>query len=139
NVPLQLVIDSNKGLDPDHLDVNQIVSIPGYLTDQYKLKEGDTFWKIATGRRMSLETLLLVNPEMNPQVLSAGQSIQIPMRIRNPIVSESKPYDYESLMTDIRRLVTIYPFLSNQSIVHSVVGKNLCELQIGAGSRKVHM
>lgn len=138
NVPLRLVIDSNPNVDPNNLIIGQTVMVPGYLTDHHRIKKGDTLWKMATDRRISLETLLLINPGMDPLDLQVGESIDIPIRIRKPVVTGEKQYDYEALMIDIRRLRKIYPFMRQDQIGNSVMGKALPELQIGAGDKKVH-
>jgi g-D-glutamyl-meso-diaminopimelate peptidase len=42
------------------------------------------------------------------------------------------------MMTDIRRLKSIYPFLKTSPIGDSVLGKNIPEVMIGNGDKRVH-
>src|SRR5690625_6124509 len=40
---------------------------------------------------------------------------------------------------DIQLLQSVYPFIVRQNIGHSVMGKDIVELKIGVGPKKVHM
>lgn len=138
NVPLRLLIDSNPDTDPQNLRIGEEIAIPGYLFNNYGIKEEDTLWGLATNRRISVDALLLLNPGVNPRELQVGQEIQIPVRVTELVVTGKKEYDYEALVVDIRQLLTIYPFLQREIIGNSVMGKELPELTIGRGEKRVH-
>jgi g-D-glutamyl-meso-diaminopimelate peptidase len=60
-------------------------------------------------------------------------------RIFTPLVRDKAPYTYERLQGDIALLKQVYPFMDVSSIGKSVLGKDLFALQIGNGSKKVHV
>lgn len=139
NIPLRLIIESNPGVNPQELNIGQRITIPGYVVKTYEVQEGETFWKIATERRISLEALLLLNPDADPQNLQIGQRVRIPVRITKPVVTGKTAYDYTVLTEDVRRLLTVYPFMRRHDIGYSVMGKSLPELRIGRGEKKIHL
>lgn len=139
NIPLPLIIDSNPTVSPAALQVGQIVRIPGYLVEAYSIQPGDTLWRIAQNLGIELDALQLLNPDINPQLLQIGQSISIPIRVNRPIVQGNRAYDYNALMNDLRQLVEVYPFMLSRTIGQSVMGKDLIELQVGRGAKRVHM
>lgn len=138
NIPLQLIIDSNRDIDPNALDVGQTVRIPGFAAVDYRIRAGDTLWKIAQSRNLQVDALLLANRNINPNGLYIGQMIKVPLRITWRIVQGRKNYDYASLMSDLRRLENVYPFMRVPSIGSSVLGKSIPETLIGNGNKRVH-
>ncbi|MBT2640780.1 LysM peptidoglycan-binding domain-containing protein [Bacillus sp. ISL-41] len=138
NIPLQLIIDSNRDIDPNALDVGQTVRIPGFAAVDYRIRAGDTLWKIAQSRNLQVDALLLANRNINPNGLYIGQMVKVPLRITWRIVQGKKNYDYASLMSDLRRLENVYPFMRVPSIGNSVLGKSIPETLIGNGNKRVH-
>ncbi|OLS38532.1 M14 family metallopeptidase [Bacillus sp. MRMR6] len=138
NISLPLIEDSNQDIQPNQLAVGQRIRIPGFVTQNYQVKAGDTFWGIAQSRNLSLEALLRVNPNVNPNQLRVGQTINLPLRITWRIVQGKQPYDYSQVMSDSRRLQSVYPFLRMFMIGNSVLGKEIPELLIGRGSKRIH-
>lgn len=45
-IPLQLILDSNENINPQFLRVGQRIRIPGFVTIDYQLKQGDSFGKL---------------------------------------------------------------------------------------------
>lgn len=43
------------------------------------------------------------------------------------------------MLTELDQLLTIYPFIHSQSIGNAILGKDLIELQVGTGSKEVHV
>ncbi|MGZ7441311.1 M14 family metallopeptidase [Paenibacillus sp. TH7-28] len=138
NLPLQLIVDSNAGVDAANLAVGQEVNIPGFLVSEYQIKPGDSLWKLARDRGISLDMLILLNPSVNPNRLEIGQRVQLPLRVTWFVVDVRKPYNYAALRSDLNRLMDLYPFLGYRNIGHSVMGKPLPELRIGKGNKRVH-
>ncbi|MEH7886509.1 M14 family zinc carboxypeptidase [Bacillus sp. JJ1609] len=138
NVSLQLIIDSNRDLDPNALMAGQRVRIPGYAAVDYRIRAGDTLWEIAQSRKLQVDALLLANRNINPNGLYIGQMIKIPLRITWRIVQGKKNYDYAALTNDLNRLQSVYPFMQLPSIGNSVLGKKIPEALIGKGSKRVH-
>lgn len=138
-IPLTLIIDSNQNVNPNALQVGQIIRIPGFYVNFYFIKPGDTFWSISNRLGLNLDMLQLLNPTLNPLALQIDQRINVPVRVYNPIVRGKRSYDYAALLNDIRQLIEIYPFIRNTSIGSSVIGKEISEIRIGRGTKKVHL
>lgn len=139
NLPLKLVMDSNRGMNPAELKIGQTVEIPGYRVNKYTIKAEDTLWRIAKQLQLSVDAILLLNQGINNQYLQIGQIINIPKRVQKFIVQGEKQYDYDTLLADIDQLEMIYPFIRVETIGRSVMGKRLIEIRIGSGNKKVHM
>jgi g-D-glutamyl-meso-diaminopimelate peptidase len=138
NVSLQLIIDSNPDLNPNALMAGQRVKIPGYAAVDYRIRSGDTLWSIARSRNLQVDALLLANRNINPNGLYIGQVIKVPLRVTWRIVQGKKNYDYDTLINDLNRLQSIYPFMRVPSIGNSVLGKRIPETLVGKGSKRVH-
>ncbi|GGH79738.1 g-D-glutamyl-meso-diaminopimelate peptidase [Pullulanibacillus pueri] len=139
DVPLPLVIASNPKVDPERLEVGQKLSIPGYVKQTVTIKKGDTFWSIATERQIPLDALILMNPETDPHNLKIGEAVYVPIRITRPIIKTNQPYDYAMMLKDINRLQAVYPFITQESIGRSVLGKSIPEVTVGHGPKKLHV
>ncbi|MFY0783457.1 M14 family zinc carboxypeptidase [Peribacillus simplex] len=137
-VNYQLIIDSNNGIDPLALMIGQQIKIPGFTTTSYSIKQGDSLWAIARSRNLPLDALFLVNPNLNPNALQVGQTISVPLRITWRLVQGNQEYDYEMMVTDVRRLKNIYPFIKTSPIGDSVLGRDIPEVLIGNGNKRVH-
>jgi g-D-glutamyl-meso-diaminopimelate peptidase len=137
-VPLRLIMDSNN-VNPDELVPGENISIPGYVKTSYTLKSGETLWSIATERGMDLDSVLLVNPGISPKRLRTGEAIQLPVRVARPFIKGKQSYDYATLMHDLNRLQSLFPFIQQRSIGRSVLGKSLQEIVIGRGEKQVHI
>ncbi len=53
-------------------------------TTPYTIKAGDTFYKIAKAQNISLDALVAANPGVNPDKLSIGQIVCIPIESTQP-------------------------------------------------------
>lgn len=138
-VPFQLIVDSNRDSNPNQLFIGQSVQIPGFVTTNVRITAGDSLWSIAKQRGIPVDAILVTNPNINPNTLQIGQLIRVPVRVTWRVVNGKENYTYELMMNDIRQLVAIYPFIINESIGNSVMGKTLPELRIGRGSKRLHM
>lgn len=138
HIPLQLILNSNRNVNPQILSVGTRLQIPGFIAIPYQIQPGDSFWSIASSRNLSLNTLLLVNPGINPYALQVGHTIRIPTRITWRLINGEQPYDYDTMMNDIRQLQAIYPFLQVSSIGNSVLGRDIPEILVGTGGKRVH-
>ncbi|CAI9388723.1 M14 family metallopeptidase [Niallia sp. Sow4_A1] len=138
-VPLNLILDSNPSVNPNKLAVSETIQIPGFESQVHQIKQGDTLWKIAGARNISVDSILLLNQQLNPNKLKVGEEILIPNRIVGRFVQGKKKYDYTSLQSDMNRLIKAFPFIKKETIGKSVLGKNLDEIRIGKGKKKVHI
>lgn len=139
DVPLTLIEKSNPQMEAHQLVVGESVQIPGYMLQEYTVDKNDTLWKIAMLHNLPLDSLQLVNPSVNTTALKVGGMIYLPQRINELVISYRNQYTYEKMQDDLRRLLEIYPFIVSQTIGHSVMGKELIELQIGTGTKQVHL
>ncbi|MFS0822709.1 M14 family zinc carboxypeptidase [Bacillus sp. 1P02SD] len=137
-IPLHLLTDSNLHVKSTKLQVGEKVNIPGFVSRPYTIETGDTLWKLAKSHTLLADALFLVNPGIDAENLQVGQTIQLPERVVDPIVNGNRKYDFEDLMRDIQELQGIYPFLQTRPIGKSVLGKELVELRLGRGVKKVH-
>jgi len=138
-VPLNLIMDSNPGVNPSNLIPGTSVEIPGYVSAEHRVAPGESLWLIARARGVPLDTLFLLNPGVNPYALYVGQIIRVPIRVTWLVVQGQRLYDYNALTSDLNRLVDVYPFIRRRSIGTSVMGKSIPELRIGRGTKRVHV
>ncbi len=138
-IPMPLIIDSNPAENSEELQVGQVVRIPGYFVNFYTIQPGDSFWMIANRLGVHSDMIQLLNPTLSPFNLQTGQTINVPVRVHMPIVQGKRAYDFAAMINDIRQLVTIYPFITSRTIGSSVMGKDLIELRVGHGTKRVHM
>ena len=139
NVPLLLIEQSNPGVVPQQLMVGQAIQIPGYLSERYTVRPNDTAWTIATKNHLHLDSLSVLNPTVDLNHLQIDQILHIPKRVTHFLISDVDNYSYEKMSQDIQLLQSVYPFIVRQNIGHSVMGKDIVELKIGVGPKKVHM
>ncbi|WP_144548024.1 M14 family metallopeptidase [Bacillus sp. X1(2014)] len=137
-VDLQLINDSNPKIDPNNLSVGQQVWIPGFVAKEYQIQQGDSLWSIAQQMNLPLKAMELTNPELDASNLSPGQTIKVPTRINWRIVQSGQKYDYSNLLKDINRLKEIYPFIQVSNIGNTVLGRDIPEIMVGTGEKKVH-
>ncbi|WP_370222064.1 M14 family metallopeptidase [Cytobacillus sp.] len=138
-VPVNLIADSNPGVNPASLQIGQEINIPGFTLQNYTVRPGDTFWKLSSSRNLSVDAVLLVNQSLNPTSLATGGAIKLPRRVISPIVSGRRNYDYKALTADISMLSDIYPFIKVNTIGRSVLGKPIQEIRLGKGNKKVQI
>src|SRR5699024_7316492 len=60
--PLVLIIDANRGLDPDPLSFGMMVKMPVCATIQYTIKQCYTLWTLARTYNIDINALWLLNP-----------------------------------------------------------------------------
>ncbi|MDQ0213864.1 g-D-glutamyl-meso-diaminopimelate peptidase [Oikeobacillus pervagus] len=137
-LPLQFILDSNPGMDPNSLKIGKKILIPGFIAEEYTIKQGDTLWKLAQKRNMSMDALLVANSSVHPKLLKIGQQIVIPKRIVSRVVQGQNAYDFSLFKSDVDELKKIYPFIHVDEIGKSVDGLPIYEIKIGKGRKKVH-
>ncbi|ASN05567.1 M14 family metallopeptidase [Virgibacillus necropolis] len=139
DVPLVLIEQSNRGITPQNLSIGKQIHIPGFVINQHTIEVNDTFWQLSSQYNVAMDALLLVNQTIDPSNLVVGSTISIPYRVQNLIVHDVTNYTYEKMVNDIEKLASVYPFLVEQTIGSSVMGKSLPELRIGNGVKRVHV
>lgn len=53
------------------------IAAPAFAAS-YEIKQGDTFWKLSQAHKISLESVLRVNPGIDPLNLQPGQIVRLP-------------------------------------------------------------
>lgn len=137
-MPLQLIIDSNRNINTQILTTGQRIQIPGFVATNYKIQTGDSLCLIAQRLNLPLYSLLLVNPNLEPNRLQVGQMIKIPQRITWRLINGKQNFDYDIMMNDIRRLLAVYPFWQTAPIGNSVLKREIPEILVGSGTKRVH-
>lgn len=137
-IPLQLIIDSNKNIDPNKLVPGQQIRIPGFITQDYVMQTSDSVLRIAQIWQIPPETIYLVNPNQNSNQLQTGETIKLPLRVTRRLIQEKDHYDDTRMMHDLNRLLDLYPFLQVASIGKSVLQKEIPEVVVGTGEKRVH-
>lgn len=88
-VTIQSIVDLNR------LPSSSLI-VPGlalYIPDNqpvirfYKIKSGDTLWKLAVQFKTSVASILNANPGMDPNKLYIGQNINIPSPLKPPLAT----------------------------------------------------
>ncbi|MCP3741408.1 M14 family metallopeptidase [Rossellomorea sp. BNER] len=138
HLPFQLLLDSNRQQNVNTLMPGMEIEIPGFQSKAYKVEKGDTFWTIARQRNLSLDVIFLLNPNVDPNFLSIGETLILPTRITNPIIVAKQAYSSEQLSNDLKRLSEVYPFIIINEIGKSVLNQPIQEMVIGNGEKKVH-
>ncbi|MDU5083189.1 MAG: LysM domain-containing protein, partial [Bacillota bacterium] len=88
NVTVQAIINANPGIDPNRLQIGQVICIPrsipptppcpnGFL---YTVVAGDTLFSIAQRFNVTVQAIINANPGIDPNRLQIGQVICIPRR-----------------------------------------------------------
>ncbi|MEL7603931.1 MAG: M14 family zinc carboxypeptidase, partial [Bacillota bacterium] len=103
--------------------------------DIYSVQPGDTLYGIARKYGAQLPLLLVANPGVDPQRLTAGQRIVAPYNFN--MVDTNIGYTYAVLQRDVQGLKARYPFIETGTIGQSVLGKDLYYLRLGMGARTV--
>jgi g-D-glutamyl-meso-diaminopimelate peptidase len=137
-IPVQLIEDSNPHVLPTSLMVGQTINIPGFIAEEYMIQQGDTISKLAKERNLAIDTIFLLNPNLNPNRLQINDRILLPRLVSDFVVDGNEAYDFGKLEKDLHRLVEIYPFLKVNRIGDSVLGKPLYEIEMGRGNRTIH-
>jgi len=88
NTTVEEIVQANPGIDPYRLQIGESICIPQQSQPQepacptmnyYVIRRGDTLSAIARAFNIQLQELLSVNPGINPNALSVGQTICIPL------------------------------------------------------------
>ncbi len=88
NVSLDALLEANSDLNPDNLQIGQVICIPQTTptppsgcptgTAPYTIKSGDTFYLLAQRFNTTVDAIQRANPGVNPNNLQIGQVICMP-------------------------------------------------------------
>jgi LysM repeat protein len=105
NVSVQNISDANPGINANNLQIGSILCIPANSisstsshtcpdrTFSYIVDSGDTLWKLSQAYGVSVQSILDVNPGINPQNLQIGSALCIPTAqiVPAPFVKTTPP------------------------------------------------
>ena len=129
-LPISVLIESNPHITSNQLSPGDKISIPGYWTRIERMPLEEFLHPI------DRERIRFVN--QNQGILS-GRMVRVPVKIKHRIVDTTEPYSSAKYMNDIDILQTIFPFMKVTAIGYSSLGKEIKEMRIGCGKKKVHM
>lgn len=138
NVPLTLIIDSNIDLQVNDTFRDKEINIPGYRMREYIVNKDESIESIATELNINIDAFYLLN---NDELTNLTQysKINIPVRVTQPIVNGEQEYTYQKMMEDLKLLEELYPFIKKKTIGYSVQNKQIPEIIVGNGPKRVHM
>jgi g-D-glutamyl-meso-diaminopimelate peptidase len=138
DLPLELMLDANRHVNPVMLTIGEVLCIPGFVAVPYKVQSGDTLWNIAGRQKIKLDAIRILNPGLVTAKLNQGDTLIFPKRVKMPSIQTNKPFDYGRLNEVLSELIKIYPFIKVNTIGKSVLGKSIQEIRVGKGKKLVH-
>ncbi len=103
--------------------------------ERYMVKPGDSFYSLARRFGTTVQAILTANPEQNPNRLSVGQYLVIPLGFS--VVPTDLPFTSEILELSIQGLLARYPFITREQITATAYGRPVNALKIGQGTRSL--
>jgi LysM repeat protein len=82
--PYLTITPSRTASQPTGLVVSQPVALPSPTPFTYAVRSGDTLSQIAEQFRVTLDSLLAANPDVDPNALQVGRSLKIPSSPADP-------------------------------------------------------
>ncbi|WFA08124.1 LysM peptidoglycan-binding domain-containing protein [Tissierella sp. Yu-01] len=88
NTTVEAIMRINPGINPNNLQIGQVICIPGSVTPPpttcpsgsfaYTIRSGDTLYLLAIRYNTTVEAIMRINPGIDPNNLQIGQVICIP-------------------------------------------------------------
>ncbi|HHV39530.1 MAG TPA: LysM peptidoglycan-binding domain-containing protein [Tepidimicrobium sp.] len=86
-VSVDAIMRANPGVDPNRLQIGQVICIPTHTTPtppchngfHYQVRAGDTFYILSQRYNVSVDAIMRANPGVDPNRLQIGQIICIPV------------------------------------------------------------
>lgn len=129
---------SAHGLTPDGVAGRRTVeAAEPYLYGffRYKLKPGDSFYRLAKRFGTEANAVAAANPRLDPAELAVGAQVVIPL---TPSVTPSDaPYSSELMGYIAGGLAARYPEIRQETIGTSVLGKPIWAFRLGRGSARL--
>lgn len=110
--------------------------LPWYTgSQQYRIRQGDTFYELAERFGTTAEAIALANPDAQPENLQIGETLTIPLGF--PVVPTDIAYSAALVSFCVHGLHMRYPFIGTGDIGQSVMGKPIWYLKLGTGENQV--
>ena len=107
--------------------------LSGYTV--HVIQRGDTLWKIANQYGTEVSAIETANPGLDAGSLPIGAEVVVPLPF--PVVSFEVRYTYAYVTLVLDGLGARYPFLRQETIGRSVLGRGIDAVQIGNGPKEV--
>ncbi len=126
----------NPGIDPNNLQIGQVICIPGAPPTScpngffYTIRAGDTLFLLSQRFGVSVDAIIRANPGINPNNLQIGQVICIPRPVA-PIPPCPNGFLYTIRAGDTLFLLSQRFGVSVDAIIRANPGINPNNLQIG--------
>ena len=138
NVSVEALMRANPGVDPNNLQIGQVICIPqmapptppcpnGFL---YTIRAGDTFYKLSQQFNVSVEALMRANPGVDPNNLQIGQVICIP-QMASPMPPCPNGFYYTVKPGDTLYTIGQHFNVNVQEIINANPGIDPNNLQVG--------
>ncbi|MBR1391110.1 MAG: LysM peptidoglycan-binding domain-containing protein [Lachnospiraceae bacterium] len=101
----------------------------------HTVEAGDTFFRLLDQYSTTLTALQQANPGVNAMQPEAGTELVIPFRF--DVVATNVPYSYELMEWILEGLRVRYPFVEQETIGQSIMGKNIPCVKIGSGEKRL--
>ena len=129
-LPISVLVESNPHIASNQLSPGDEIIIPGYWTRMERVPKEEVLPPLYR------ERIQFIN--QNQRNLP-GSIVKVPVKIKHRIVDTAEPYPSAKYMNDIDVLRTIFPFMKVNKIGSSALGKEIMEIRVGIGKKKVHM
>ena len=106
--------------------------INGYIN--YKIKSGDTFYKIAQDYKTTVNALIFANPLTDYNNLVIDEEIVVPI---GSVVQTDISYTSDILKLNLNSFQKIYPFLEFTIIGRTVLGNPITAIKFGNGPKEI--
>ena len=106
--------------------------INGYIN--YKIKPGDTFYKIAQDYNTTVNALIFANPLTDYNNLVIDEEIVVPI---GSVVQTDISYTSDILKLNLDSFKKIYPFLEFTIIGRTVLGNPITSIKFGKGPKEI--
>lgn len=106
--------------------------INGYIN--YKIKSGDTFYKISQDYKTTVNALIFANPLTDYNNLVIDEEIVVPI---GSIVQTDISYSSDILKLNLNSFQKIYPFLEFTIIGRTVLGNPITAIKFGNGPKEI--
>ncbi len=103
----------------------------------YRVRPGDTLYRIALSYGSSVSAILTANPGLVPTRLQPGQRINVPLNFS--VTPTTINWFSETVGFVCRGLAARYPFIRLGEIGRSVMGKPIRSLELGSGGGRVFL
>jgi LysM repeat protein len=140
NTTVEAIMRVNPGIDPNNLQIGQVICIPESTpvppkcpmgTFAYTIKSGDTLYKLAITYNTTVEAIMKVNPGIDPNNLQIGQVICIPESTPVPPTCPIGTFAYTIKAGDTIYNLAITYNTTVEAILSANPGLNPNNLQIG--------